>query len=184
MRRAQIELGCSDQGHAERAERMAERSPLRDGCHLHIAERNADDCAQHQCDGNPLVVDNPVVEQRADDRQQHADFTRPDAAPRRRRRTQPLQRQDEENDSDDVRHFNHVRLWNHGFCVRLDLNIFSMRSVMMKPPTILLVCGDNRDRPKNEGQRGLALARQDDGADHRDGIESIGQRHQRRVQQG
>ena len=29
--------------------------------------------------------------------------------------------------------------WDHGFCVRLDLNILSMRSVMIKPPTALLV---------------------------------------------
>src|ERR1035441_2599765 len=42
--------------------------------------------------------------------------------------------------SDDVGDFNDVfGRWRHGFCVRLDLNILSMRSVMMNPPTALLV---------------------------------------------
>ena len=44
--------------------------------------------------------------------------------------------------------------------------------------------GDDRDRAEDRRQRALCRARQDDGADHRDGVERVGQRHQRRVQQG
>ena len=68
--------------------------------------------------------------------------------PGRGRRTHPLQRQDEQGAGDEVNDFDDVlasceldsiRLRPCGLAGRLVLNIFSMRSVMMKPPTILLV---------------------------------------------
>ena len=76
---AQIKLRCADQGDAQRAEGVAERGPLRDGGHLHHAERNADAAAEHQPDGDPFVVDDAVVQQSAGDGQHHADFARPNA---------------------------------------------------------------------------------------------------------
>ena len=67
--------------------------------------------------------------------------------------------------------------------VRSVLNILSMRSVMMNPPTMLLVAATMAIVPRIVGQRGSRAARQDDGADHRDRVQRVGQRHQRRVQQ-
>ncbi len=96
VRSAQIELRRSHQGHAQRAEGVAERGPLRNGSHPHITQRNADDGAQNQRDGDPLVVHDAVVQQRACNGQHHADFARPNPVPRRSRRTQPLERKDEE----------------------------------------------------------------------------------------
>ena len=184
--RAQVELGGADQRDAERAEGVAERGPLRNGGHGHIAERHADDGAQHQGDGDPLVIDDAVVEERADDGQQHARFAGEDAAARGGRRAQPLERQDEQRRRNKVENFNDVfaaREVGHGFWVLLDLNILSMRSVMMKPPTMLLVAATMAMVPSIVARRALAFTREDDRADHGDGVERVGERHQRRVQQ-
>ena len=87
---------------------MAERSPLRHRGHLHHAERNADAAAQHQADGNPLVVDDAVVQQRASDGQQHSNFTRPNSMAGGFRRTHPLQREYKQGARDQIDRFDHV----------------------------------------------------------------------------
>ncbi len=79
---AKVKLRGTDQGDAERAERVAERGPLRHGGHGNFAEGNADDAAEDQADGDELVVDNAAIEQRAADGQGHADFAGPDAVAR------------------------------------------------------------------------------------------------------
>ena len=61
VRSAQIELRRSHQGYAQRAEGVAQRRPLRNRSHPHITQRNANDCAQNQRDGDPLVVDDAAV---------------------------------------------------------------------------------------------------------------------------
>ena len=66
----------------------------------------------------------------------------------------------------------------------LTLNIRSIRSVMRKPPTTLLVRGDDGQRTENSGEGALLFANYHDRTDHRDRVEGIGQRHQRRVQEG
>ena len=140
--RAQVELRGADQRDAKRAEGVAERGPLRNGGHGDVAERHADDGAQHQRDGDPLVVDDALVEERADDGQQHAGFAGEDAAARGGGRAQPLERQDEQRRRNDVDDFNDVLTADevcHGLGALLALNILSMRSVMMNPPTMLLV---------------------------------------------
>ena len=53
VRRAQIKFRRAHQRDAKRAERVAQRRPLRHGRHLHQAQRHADDRAQHQRDGDP-----------------------------------------------------------------------------------------------------------------------------------
>src|ERR1700753_3435633 len=75
------------------------------------------------------------------DGQQHAYFASPHAATRRGRRTHPLQRQNEQRRGDEVGHFDELRgrALHHDFLGPLALNIFSMRSVMRNPPTMLLV---------------------------------------------
>ncbi len=92
---AQIKLGRPDEGHAQRPERVAQRGSLRDCGHLHAPKGNADDRAQNQRDGDPLIVDDAVVEQGSGNCEQHAHFAGPDAVPRGGWRTHPFQRQDE-----------------------------------------------------------------------------------------
>src|ERR1039457_2022392 len=140
IRGPQVELRGSHQGYAKCSEGVTQRSSLRDRGHSDIAQRDANHRAQDQCNGDPLIVHDAVIQKRAGDCQHHSHFTCPNSPPRGDWRTQPLQRQDEEDGSDDVGDLNDVfGRWSHGFCVRLDLNILSMRSVIMKPPTALLV---------------------------------------------
>ena len=87
---------------------MAERGPLRDRCHVHHAERDADAAAQHQPDGDPLVVDDAVVQQSAGDGQQHSEFTRPNSVAGGGGRTHPLQRQDKQGAGNQVDGFDDV----------------------------------------------------------------------------
>ena len=88
----QIELGGADQSDAESAEGVAEGGPLRDGGHLHHAQRDADAGAEHERDDDPLVVDDAVMQQRAGDGEDHPDFAGQDAVAGGGGRTHPLQR--------------------------------------------------------------------------------------------
>jgi len=141
-RRAQIKFRCADQRHAECTKRVTQRGPLRNGGHGDFAERHADDRSEHQADKDPFVFHDAVVEQCAGNRQQHAQFAGKDAAARGRRRAQPLEREDEERGGNQISDLDkgvrseHVA---HGFFGPLGLNILSIRSVMRKPPTMLLV---------------------------------------------
>src|SRR5216684_814840 len=137
--RAQVKLRGADERDAQRAERVAERGPLRHGGHLHFAERHADDAAEHQTDGHQLVVDDAFVEQRAADGQGHAYFTGPHAVARGGGRAQPLQRQNKKYGGDEVGDLNEGFRGHYGLFGPLDLNMRSMRSVIRKPPTMLLV---------------------------------------------
>src|SRR5882757_9929097 len=131
---------------------MAESGPLRDGCHLHHAERDADAAAQHQTDGDPFVVDDSVVQQSAGDGQHHADLTCPNPVAGGGGRTHPFQRQNKKRAGDQVDKFDDVlasgklvhdwlsEIRSASYLLgRLLLNIFSMRSVIKNPPTTLLV---------------------------------------------
>ncbi len=149
--RAQVEFGGSDQRDAECAEGVAERGSLRHGGHLHHAERHADDGAEDQCDGDPFVFNNVVIEQRAADGEQHADFAGAHAAAGGGGRAHPLQRHDEERRGDQVDDFDEgvgSDPGGHYFFGPLDLNILSMRSVMRKPPTTLLVAATMASVPR------------------------------------
>src|SRR5271166_3140497 len=136
---------------------MAERGSLGDGGHRDPPERNADDGAQHQGNRDHAVVMQARPHQGADDGEQHARFACPNAVARSGRRTHPLQREDEQYAGDEIQNFDED-LTSCKFCGhylatglvagRLDLNIFSMRSVMRKPPTILLVAATTATKPK------------------------------------
>src|SRR6266403_2102789 len=74
--------------------------------------------------------------------EKHANFAGPYSPPCACRRTQPLQRQDEQHASDQIDRFQKgltVQDRSHAFFDPLALNILSMRSVMRNPPTMLLV---------------------------------------------
>ena len=183
--RAQVELGRADQRDAERAESVAEGGPLRHGGHGDAAQRDSDDGAEHESDGDPLVIDDALVEERANDGQQHARFAREDATARGGRRTQPLERQDEQRRRNDVEDLDDVFTTDeagHGLGALLTLNILSMRSVMMKPPTMLLVAATMAMVPSIVAKRLLPFARENDRAHHGDSVERVGERHERRVE--
>src|SRR5204862_6203371 len=148
IRRTQIKLGGSNQRHAQCAKSMAQCGSLWDRGHLHHAERNSYPRSEHEGDDDPFPIDNAVAQQGAANGQHHADLARPYARPRRRWRTHPLQRQNEQRAGDQINDLDRVlassELGVHqdfvpcGLPGRLDLNILSMRSVMKNPPTTLL----------------------------------------------
>ena len=90
-RRAEIELGGADQRHAQRAEGVAERGPLRHRGHLHAAQRHADDGCP--APGRWRSTGSRRCRDRAACRRSPAPCRarRPDAAPRRGRRAHPFQ---------------------------------------------------------------------------------------------
>src|ERR1035438_743827 len=158
---AQVKFGGADQRYAERSKGVTERGSLRDRRHRYAPERNADDGAEHKPNGDQPVIHNAVVQQRAADRQQHADFARPDAVAGRGRRTHPLQREDEQHARDEIQKLDEdlascefgCHYWPTDLAAglaagRLDLNIFNMRSVIRKPPTMLLVAATTAINPK------------------------------------
>ena len=105
---SQIKLRRAHQSDAECAESVAERGPLRDGGHLHHAERDADAASEHEPDGNPFIVDDAVVQQSAGDGQHHADFARQDPVAGGGGRTHPLQRQDKQGAGNQIDRFDDV----------------------------------------------------------------------------
>src|SRR3979411_1936312 len=140
---------------------MTECGSLWNRRHLHPPKRHADDRAEHKRDGDEPVVDDAVMQQRAADRQQHAHFARPDAMTGRGRRAHPLQREDEQHARDEIQKLDddlascddgcHYWLTDlpAGLAAgRLDLNILNMRSVIRKPPTMLLVATTTAMNPK------------------------------------
>jgi hypothetical protein len=106
--RSQIKFGGADEGDAQCAEGVAQSGPLRDSGHLHHAEGNADAAAEHEADGDPLVVDDAVMQQRASDGEHHADFAGPNAAARRGGRTHPLQRENKQRAGEEINKFDDV----------------------------------------------------------------------------
>ena len=187
VRGAEIELGAAHQGHAECAEGVAERGSLRNGRHVHQAQRNPNTGAQHEGDDDPLIVDDAVMQQGPANGQGHADFAGSDAALGGGRTAQPFQRKNKENAGNQVDDLDDLlisrEVGGHGFVGRLDLNILSMRSVIRKPPTTLLVAAITARTPNTNESVLLCSPTRHDGADDRDGVEGIGKRHERRVEQ-
>ena len=120
---------------------MAQRGPLRHGRHLHHAEGDADGGADDQRDDDPFVLDDLRIEERGADGERRGNFAGQDAAPRGGRRAEPLDRQNEEDGGDDVGEVDESAGCRPGLMIFSGLpvlNMRSMRSVMKKPPTMLL----------------------------------------------
>ncbi len=192
VRAAQIELGGADQCDAERAEGVAEGGSLRDGGHLHHAQRDADAAAQHEPDDDPLVVDDAVVEQGAGDGQHHADLAGQNAVAGGGGRTHPLQRKNEQGAGDEIDDFDEgLASGKLGHdCAQLLVGRtagfeHSQHAVGDEESADHVAGGgDDGDDPKHGCESALLLAHQDNCADDGDGVESVGQRHERRMQQG
>ena len=72
----------------------------------------------------------------------------------------------------------------YGGCGRVfSRNILSMRSVIRKPLTMLVIEAATATAPRIVVKVGLLFAGDQDRSDDRDGGDGVGQRHQRRVQQ-
>ena len=81
----------SNQRRCQRAERMRKRGALRDGSHRNPqSHADANDGAQPQSGRDPFVGDDFVMEESADDGEQHSRFRQKHAFARMFGRTQPL----------------------------------------------------------------------------------------------
>ena len=140
VRNADVVLGDANHRRCQRPKSVAQGSPLGHGGHADHAEWNAHARPYRQRYYDPFVLDDFVVAECGDHRQDCPNFARKHAAPRAGRRTQPLERQNEQGHGDNVDKVDELLRSEgiHGFLVLLSLNMRSMRSVMRKPPTMLL----------------------------------------------
>src|SRR6266478_3737852 len=101
-----------------------------------------------------------MPQQRADHRQQHSEFPREHAAPRRYRRTEPFDGEDHAQRGDDIRRLPEGVV--HLPTVSFFLNILSNRSVIRKPATMLMVANMTAMMPRillNRGEPPLPETR-------------------------
>src|ERR1700722_8364011 len=140
VRRMHVVLGDTDHGCGQSAERMAKGGSLRHGRHADHAERDADGGADDQRDGDPLVLDKGGIEKCRGDGKCRANFAGDHSMTCGGRRAEPLQRENEEDGCDDVGEVDELTNGNriHDFLGFPVLNMRSMRSVIRKPPTMLL----------------------------------------------
>jgi hypothetical protein len=82
---------------------MRERGSLRDGGQRHPRQRNTDRRAYDERDDDPGVADDLGMKERSDDGGRHPADAGRDALPRRFRRAEPPQREDEEDGGDEIR---------------------------------------------------------------------------------
>ena len=103
----------ADERGGERAESVRERGELRECGHRHaLREHAADDSADDEADENPFVRDDLLVQQRADDREQHADLREVHPAARGVGMAETFQPDDEKDRGEEVAEFDEVVL--HG----------------------------------------------------------------------
>src|SRR6185437_2639192 len=140
VRRVHVVLGDTDHGCGQRAERVAKGGSLRHGRHADQAERDADGGADDQRDGDPLVLDKSGIEECRGDGKCGANFAGNHSMTCGSRRAEPLQRENEEDGCGDVREIDELTNGDrsHDFLAFPLLNMRNMRSVIRKPPTMLL----------------------------------------------
>ncbi len=147
----QVVVGRPDQRRRQAAEGVRERDPLRHGGHRdHQAQRDADRGADQRGHRDQHVALGRHVgpEQRRDDRDAEPDLAGEHPPPRGLRRGHPLEREGEPQRRHQVRQVDPVHPAHEGAPSSEGgagrgrsraRNIFSMRSVMRKPPTTLMV---------------------------------------------
>src|SRR5260370_12905698 len=118
--------------------------PLRQGGHGHdVGDGHAHRGADEERCQHPFPI-GVMSDQRAGDGHQHSGLAREDAAARRHRRVHPFQRENEKRTGNDV---DVVDQGAHYFFSSLRLNIFSMRSVIRKPLTMLVLAAVMATKP-------------------------------------
>src|ERR1041385_8900220 len=137
---------------------MRERRQLRHSRHRHkVGERSANCRAHEKANEHPFVIDHFMTQQGSDHGKQHAALARENAAPRGYWRAQPLDGSDDRKSSDDVGELPDVA--RHDPCslpLSFLRNILSMRSVMRKPLTILIVEVVTARQPSTRLNRGAS----------------------------
>ena len=133
-----VYFAAAREPRGEPAEGVGKGRPLWHGGQRHPRERHANRHANRHRDEDPGVVDNLGVQQRPDDRGNHPGDAGRHAAPRGLRMVQPPQRQDEQRGGGQVAGLRQM-LGRFTGSAPAPLNIFSMRSVMRKPLTMLVV---------------------------------------------
>ena len=107
--RVHKKLADADQGRGQCAERVGERGPLGHGGHRNPdGHPRADDRADGKAGDDPDPRNDVRAHQRADDGGEHAAFGQEHAAPRSVGMRHSLQREDEEDGSDQVGGFHEV----------------------------------------------------------------------------
>ncbi len=173
---------------------MAERGSLRNGGHRDVAERNADDGADDEADGDEFVVDDACVEERAADGEHHAGFAGEKAAARGDGRAEPLERKNEESGGDEVGALDQRvggEEGSHFAATRRRSTTFGPTRLEHLQHAVgddeaaddVAGGGDDGDGAEDRGEIGFVFTGEDDGADDGDGVESVGERHQWRVKQ-
>src|SRR3954452_23725409 len=116
---------------------MRERRPLRHRGQRHFRQRDANGGPDDDRHDDPRVIDDVGMEQRAADGRRHSGDACGDAASGGSWIAQPAQGQDEERRRCEITRLGEMRGRTHDFG-RRSRNIFSMRSVIKKPLTMLV----------------------------------------------
>ena len=143
------EFGDPHEGDGERAEHVADGDALRHGGHWNEeSHRQADRGADHESDDDQVVADDLVVEECADDCEEHAHRGELHAASRRIWLGEAAKAEDERRRSGNVGDLDEecANLRVH-FGASVFLNILSMRSVITNPPTTLMVAAATATAP-------------------------------------
>ncbi len=141
------ELGRADEAGRDAAEGMGEGGPLGNGGQRNPGEGNADEDARGCRDDEPGQVPDAEfgAHEGSDDGHGHGGDAGVDAASGRLRAAHPHEGENEERGRDEVRDL------NDGFCHDLPfsfvLNILSMRFVMRKPETMLVIEANKATAP-------------------------------------
>ncbi len=146
----EVVLGGADEPGGRAAERVRERGPLRHRGQRHLRERHADHEAEHDRDHDPGVVDDLGLRPGGEHGDHHAADAGVHAVPRGLRIAHPMEREDEERGRDEVRELDQ-RMNHLGAALppaSRVLNILSMRLVMRKPLTMLVIEAKSATAPR------------------------------------
>src|SRR5208282_3732900 len=146
----------ADERGGKGAKRVAQRGSLRNRGHLDHAEGDANGGADDERDDDPLVLADLGVVQSGEDGDGRSEFADDNATLGGDRRAEPLDRQNEADGGRDVREIDQLLDVGrgHGFFAALPvLNMLSIRSVMTKPPTMLLKEAATATRPRRVERR-------------------------------
>ena len=150
-----------------------------------MRQRDADDEPRDDRQDDPAVVDDLRLrpgDQDGDDHGRHAGVH---ALAGGGRRVHPVQREDEQDRRDEVGELDdrvaHER--SSAFGVPVGLEHLQHPVGDQEAADDVGHRGEQRDRAQDADPGGIVAAGHDDRADHRDGRDGVGERHQRRVQQ-
>ncbi len=182
-------LSDADEGRGQCTEGVRERSSLRHGGHRNRDRHpGADDGADGEPGDDPDPGDDVGADERADDGREHAGLGKEHAAARGLRVRHALEREDEEDGSDEVSSFHEVGGEGHFVLPRLFglALVEHLQHAIGDAEAANHVDGGGGDRDESQDvreQRIVRRTRQNQRADERDAGDGIGGGHQRRVQQ-